>query len=190
MNYKSFIPFSALLLCSLFAPLTYAETHKAKDSSTDRTTVTIPTEKSNVPASVKSQVYKQNSISRSEQKNQSIQGKEYDDRTNGVYDLSISDDEVASFLSKLKDAVKSNELKNIEILFHYPFELCLGNNKKIIISSKLLFKKYYEQITGGKFKEVVNKSSIDTLFVNSQGFMIGNGEVWFEPRLGIITVTR
>lgn len=186
MNFKAFIPLCALVLFSLLAPLTYAKTHKAKDS----TTVTIPTEKTNVPASGESQVYKKNSISRSEHKNQPIQGKEYDDRTNGVYDLSISDDEVALFLSKLKDAVKSNELKSMEMLFHYPFTLYLGNNKKITISSKTLFKKHYEQITGGKFKEVVNKSSIDTLFVNSRGFMIGNGEVWFEPRLGIITVTR
>jgi len=184
MKFKLFIPLSALLLCPLLAPFTYAKGHKVKECSS----VTIPTEKRNVPASVKSQVYKANGISKSERKNQSIQGKKYDDRTNGVYDLSISDDEVALFLSKLKDAVKSNELKNLEIFFHYPFTLFLGNDKKIIISSKQLFKKHYEQITGGKFKEVINKSSIDTLFVNSQGFMIGNGEVWFEPRLGIITV--
>ena len=172
MKFKSFIPLSALLLCSFLAPLTYAKSHKAKDS----TTVTIPTEKHNVPAS--------------EQKNQSIQGKEYDDRTNGVYDLSISDDEVALFLSKLKNAVKSNDVKNIETFFHYPFTLYLGNNKKIVISSKQLFRKHYKQITGGKFKEIINKSSIDTLFVNYHGFMLGRGEVWFEPRLGILTVSE
>ena len=59
MNCKSFIPLSALLICSLLAPFTYTKSHKAKDS----TTVTIPIEKRNVPASVKSQVYKQNAIS-------------------------------------------------------------------------------------------------------------------------------
>ncbi len=172
MNFKSFILLSALSVSSFLAPLTYAKSHKAKDS----TTVTIPSEKHSVPAP--------------EQKNQSIQGKEYDDRTNGVYDLSISDDEVALFLSKLKNAVKSNDVKNIETFFHYPFTLYLGNNKKIVISSKQLFRKHYKQITGGKFKEIINKSSIDTLFVNYHGFMLGRGEVWFEPRLGILTVSE
>ena len=46
MNFKSFIPLFALLLCSFLAPFTYAKSHKAKDS----TTVTIPSEKHNVPA--------------------------------------------------------------------------------------------------------------------------------------------
>ena len=71
MKFESFIPLFALLLCSLFAPFTHAKSHKAKDS----TTVTIPTEKRNVPASVKNEVYKQSGISKSEQKNYVIDHK-------------------------------------------------------------------------------------------------------------------
>jgi len=75
MNFKSFIPLSALLLCSFLAPFTYAKSHKAKNSSTDSTTVTIPTEKRNVPTSVKNEVYKSNGISKSERKNYVIDHK-------------------------------------------------------------------------------------------------------------------
>ena len=71
MRFKSFAPLSALLLCSLLAPLTYAKSHKAKDS----TTVTIPTEKRNVPASLKNEVYKSNGILKSERKNYVIDHK-------------------------------------------------------------------------------------------------------------------
>ena len=75
MKFKSFIPLSALLLCSFLAPFTYAKSHKAKNSSTDSTTVTIPTEKRNVPTSVKNEVYKSNGISKSERKNYVIDHK-------------------------------------------------------------------------------------------------------------------
>ena len=71
MKLKLFIPISALLLCSFLAPFTHAKSHKAKDS----TTVTIPTEKRNVPASVKNEVYKSNGIIKSERKNYVIDHK-------------------------------------------------------------------------------------------------------------------
>jgi hypothetical protein len=64
-----------LILSLLVVPFSYAKTSKAKDSNTDSTTVTIPTEKRDVPSHIKKEIYKANGIPKAERKNYVIDHK-------------------------------------------------------------------------------------------------------------------
>ncbi len=50
----------------------------------------------------------------------SIQGKQYANRTNGIYDLEISNQTIATFLAALKQAVESNDAEQLSQLVDYP----------------------------------------------------------------------
>ena len=64
-----------LILALFVAPFSYAKSSKAKASETDSSSVTIPTQKRDVPAHVKKEIYKQNGITKAEQKNYVIDHK-------------------------------------------------------------------------------------------------------------------
>lgn len=111
----------------------------------------------------------------------SIQGKRFSDRTNGIYDPSITNDEVSAFLDALKEAVREDSAEKMSKLLHYPVRW------KKNIKTKQEFEKNYKAIMTPKLKNLILSTQLNDLFVNSQGFMIGNGEIWFNPREGIIT---
>jgi hypothetical protein len=117
---------------------------------------------------------------------ESIQGKAYPNRINGVYDASVTNQEIDCFLESLKKAVTQDDPAETAKLLSYP---CRWNTKKHhkAIKSEKEFIQNYKFIMTGKVKQAILCTCIDDLFVNSQGFMLGNGEVWFDPRIGIIS---
>lgn len=119
-------------------------------------------------------------------KNSSIQGGVFADRKNGIFDSSISDEEVTIFLDALKKAVQQDNPKEVAKLISYP---CRWNTKKEhkVLKTEKDFLKYYKCIMQKSLKELIEKTQTGDLFVNYQGFMIGNGEIWFDPRKGIKT---
>lgn len=120
----------------------------------------------------------------SEISNKSIQGKSYSNRTNGIYDKTITDEQIENFLTKLKLNLKADNSNKLADMFQYPFN-CNSCKKPKIIKSRTQFKNRYKEIFTKKIREAVSNASLDELFVNYQGFMIGNGEIWFDPKKGI-----
>lgn len=62
------------------------------------------------------------------------------------------------------------------------------NDKEELISN-------YDEIITDKVKSALSKQTIEELFVNYQGVMVGNGEIWFgslvdESKYGITTINQ
>lgn len=131
---------------------------------------------------------KRSEIERMHQK--SIQGKIYADRQNSVYDPDMSNEFIEAYLNKLKDAVKKNDIDKIADLISYPCRLNRYikniNDEHSLINNKKEFKKLYKHIFSKSLKKLILKTTIDDLFVSfNYGFMIGRGEIWFDPARGI-----
>lgn len=117
----------------------------------------------------------------------SIQGKAYANRINGVYDPSITDNQIEAFLQKAKQAIKTDNIKDVGKIFSFPFRcnFCITPQ---IIKSKREFARRYKEILTPSIKAAILKAELDKLFVNYQGVMIANGEIWFDPTRGIIAL--
>ena len=108
---------------------------------------------------------------------ESIQGKEYINRINGYYDINITNEIIEAYLAELKEAVKSNDPEKIAAFIAYP---CYFNGPQKI-KNKTAFKKLYPQLFTQKIKTLILEATLEELFVNWHGFMMGNGEIWFVP---------
>ena len=81
------------------------------------------------------------------------------------------------FAEQIKSAVKNKDLNFIADNINYPITIN-NNDENIYISDK-------NQLVNYNIEEFFTKDFIenvcnDDLFVNSQGFMLGNGEIWFS----------
>jgi len=122
---------------------------------------------------------------------ESIQGKRYIDpitgdisRINGYYDINITNEIIEAYLAELKEAVKSNDPDKIAAFIAYP---CYFNGPQKI-KNKTAFKKLYPQLFTQKIKTLILEATLEELFVRPEGFMMGNGEIWFVPRRGITSI--
>ena len=117
----------------------------------------------------------------------SIQGKQYPDRINSVYDPSISNADIQKFLDLAKKAVSTNDPNIIANIFAFPLR-CNFAKQRIIIKSKKEFLKHYSKIINNIFIQAILNANINDLFVNQYGFAIGKGGIWFDPTKGITTI--
>ncbi|WP_158944000.1 hypothetical protein [Granulicella sp. S190] len=95
-------------------------------------------------------------------------------------DLSVGDHiKVQHLLSRLQQAVASHNATEVADLVHYPIKVNPGKHPLTIKSPKA-FAKDYDRIITSDISSVILKQKYDALFVNSQGVMIGDGEVWIS----------
>ena len=97
----------------------------------------------------------------------------------------------------LRAGVASKDAASVARVVHYPLRVHAGG-KKVMIKSEKAFIKSYSKIMRPSIVKAVNEADYGSLFVNSQGAMIGNGEVWISSRcvdkacsrsrVGIITI--
>lgn len=115
----------------------------------------------------------------------SLQGQRHGDRFNGVYDVSITDEEVSCFLDKMKKAVQTEDGTQFSQLIHYPCSVFLPS--KLVLKTPEEFKANAPIILTPKMKNLILTTKSEDIFVNAQGFMMGDGAIWFDPRLGILS---
>jgi hypothetical protein len=85
--------------------------------------------------------------------------------------------EERAFICNLQTAVKNNDKRWIAARIFYPITVNVnGRNKEIKDIRE--FEKYYTYIINGDVKQAVLRQDINNLFKNSEGVMIGNGEIW------------
>lgn len=93
-------------------------------------------------------------------------------------DLSIGDHvKVQQILTQLQQAVASHNASAAAALIHYPIKVNPGR-KPFTIKNEKEFIKDYDRIITHDIQDVILKQKYESLFVNSQGAMIGDGEVW------------
>lgn len=102
------------------------------------------------------------------------------DPTDRLWLAEITDPQaVVTFLENLRSAAGSNDRQALVRLVHYPF---ITYNRGIVINryntpEDLLVD--FDQVFTPKVLTAIDNAQYNNLFINSQGVMIGNGELWF-----------
>jgi hypothetical protein len=93
-------------------------------------------------------------------------------------DLSVGDHvKVQHLLTQLQAAVAKHDAAAVAALVHYPIKVNPGK-KPFTIKNEKEFIKDYDRIITHDIQDAIFKQKYENLFVNSQGAMIGDGEVW------------
>jgi hypothetical protein len=93
-------------------------------------------------------------------------------------DLSVGNHvKVQALLTDLQRSVSQHNAAAVAALVHYPIKVNPGKHPITIKNSKA-FIKDYDRIITADIAAAIYKQKYDALFVNSQGVMIGDGEVW------------
>ena len=93
-------------------------------------------------------------------------------------DLSVGDHvKVHNLLTQLQAAVAKHDAPAVAALVHYPIKVNPGK-KPFTIKNEKEFVKDYDRIITPDIASAIYKQKYDNLFVNSEGAMIGDGEVW------------
>jgi hypothetical protein len=93
-------------------------------------------------------------------------------------DLSVGDHtKVHQILTELQQAVSKHNPAAVAALVHYPIKVNPGK-KPFTIKNEKEFIKDYDRIITPDIASAIYKQKYDNLFVNSEGAMIGDGEVW------------
>jgi hypothetical protein len=97
---------------------------------------------------------------------------------NKSIDLSVGDHvKVQQLLTNLQQSVASHNAAAVAALVHYPIKVNPGK-KPFTIKNEKAFIKDYDGIITHDIQDAIFKQKYEDLFVNSQGAMIGGGEVW------------
>ncbi len=93
-------------------------------------------------------------------------------------DLSVgSHVKVERLLTDLQPSVAKHNAAAVAALVHYPIKVNPGKHP-ITIKNPKAFIKDYDSIITHDISDVIHKQKYEALFVNSQGVMLGDGEVW------------
>jgi hypothetical protein len=93
-------------------------------------------------------------------------------------DLSVgSHVKVQQLLFNLQQAVAKHNPAAVAALVHYPIKVNPGK-KPFVVKNEKAFIKDYDRIITHDIQDAIFKQKYDALFVNSQGVMLGDGEVW------------
>ncbi|OPA75279.1 hypothetical protein BVG16_22035 [Paenibacillus selenitireducens] len=97
------------------------------------------------------------------------------------YEVAGIDDPAAlhKYIGKLQQAVAKNNRKAVAALMSYPLQVNKQGKSKLI-QSKKQFMKNYDHIMTSQVKKKLLAQQLDQLFVNSEGVMIGDGEMWIS----------
>ena len=93
-------------------------------------------------------------------------------------DLSVgSHVKVERLLTDLQASVAKHDTAAVANLVHYPIKVNPGKHPFTVKNQKE-FIKDYDRIITPDISDVILKQKYETLFVNTQGAMLGEGEVW------------
>lgn len=97
-----------------------------------------------------------------------------------------------SFYTNLRRAVANNDKEAVAKRISYPLSVHSDNSKKKILNEKQFIAEYDTIITA-KVKKALAEQRLDDLFINYQGVMVGNGDIWIailNHKLGVFTINH
>jgi len=95
-------------------------------------------------------------------------------------DFSASDKDVEKFMRQVKLSIAESDEEWIASHIRYPLKTTLNGQEKITIKNKQQLIDNFEQIFYPAYKEEIKKHCVCNMFYNSQGIMLGNGEIWIN----------
>jgi len=109
----------------------------------------------------------------------------------------LTGDEVAGFLGSLQAAVRTDKPAAVADLIAFPLRVN-EPARKTLVKTRAEFVRSYARIFTPSVRAAILKQGATDLFRNWQGYMIGNGQIWFTGicpdtsctthRVGVITV--
>jgi hypothetical protein len=84
--------------------------------------------------------------------------------------------EASDFLQRLRDAVRENDAGAVAALTHFPFTV----NGKPGPPNAAELARHFADIYTEPVRRAVLEQTVDALFANWRGLIIGRGEVWFS----------
>ncbi|WP_331255719.1 hypothetical protein [Candidatus Bealeia paramacronuclearis] len=111
----------------------------------------------------------------------------------------MSEKDAEAFVAGLQKMLKVTDPKDIKEIpntiannmVHYPLRWFKDANTKnaTMIKTPAEFVKNYSEIMSAKVIDAILNQDMKNLFINAQGCMIGNGQVWLDER-GIKTISN
>jgi hypothetical protein len=87
--------------------------------------------------------------------------------------------EAIAFLAKFQDALKSDSHEAVALLVNYPL-LVTGAAGRTHVRSRAQLLSSFDGIFTATVRNAVLKATPDDVWGNDQGFMIGDGVIWFD----------
>jgi hypothetical protein len=84
-----------------------------------------------------------------------------------------------AFLAKFQDALKSNDHEAVALLVNYPL-LITGAAGRTHVRSRAQLLATFDGIFTTTVRSAILKATADDVWGNYQGFMIGDGVIWFD----------
>ncbi len=91
----------------------------------------------------------------------------------------LTDREVEGFLDSLKAAVANDDRQAVAVMVRYPIRVQLDGSGTMVASADDFVRRYPDIMTD-HVRGSVLAQEVAELFVNWQGVMVGQGEVWFS----------
>jgi hypothetical protein len=88
-------------------------------------------------------------------------------------------DPYRSFLQELQSAVAADERSRVATMVSYPLRTKLHGHTLRVATTKQ-FLSHYDELLPQATRALIAAQAYEALFVNSQGVMIGNGQLWFS----------
>lgn len=108
----------------------------------------------------------------------SISGSSYVNRYSGF--LYGSDQDVEDFMKQVKSAILKGDKNWVAAHLHYPIRVSLNGQEDITLKNKEQLIVNFEAVFYPEFKEQIKGFCSCNLFVNYQGAMLGNGQIWIN----------
>ncbi len=84
-----------------------------------------------------------------------------------------------TFLHELQSAVAEHARGRVAEMVSYPLKTRI-NGEWVRVHTPAQFLAHYDELLTPKIQQAIARQSYGDLFSNSQGVMIGNGELWFS----------
>jgi hypothetical protein len=87
---------------------------------------------------------------------------------------------VREVITALQDAVRQHNAEAVAALVSYPITINPQKPDALIIRDPKSFIDHYNQIITSHIADIIENQKYEALFVNYQGAMLGNGEIWIS----------
>ena len=97
----------------------------------------------------------------------------------GIDDAAVAE----KFFRNLQEAVAKDDRAKVASMISYPITVMIGG-RKVKLRRRADLLRRYNFVVNRKVRRAVAKQKAEDLFVNWQGVMIGDGEIWFNQLYG------
>ncbi|MDX2054439.1 MAG: hypothetical protein SFV15_18705 [Polyangiaceae bacterium] len=90
-------------------------------------------------------------------------------------------EDVELFLRRLKAAISQRNKQAVASLVAFPLN-AWANGRRVNVMSEQELVSSFDSLFGPLVSEVIRTATVDTIFANTQGIMLGDGEIWAAGR--------